>query len=114
MKISKIVLILFSFLIVSACTWVELKQGAGTVRMASADEVVKCKKMGSTTVSVKADVATFARDEKKVQQELETLARNSAPHMGGNVVVPVSEIDKGEQSFVIYACPDSDAISLEY
>ncbi len=105
MNINKTGLILFFSLIASACTWVELKQEANTVRVVSAEEAVNCKKMGSTTVSVKADVATFARDEKKVRQELETLARNSAFTMGGNVVVPVSEINRGEQSFVIYACP---------
>jgi len=114
MNISKTGLVLFFSLIASACTWVELKQEANAVRIASAEDVVKCKKMGSTTVSVKADVATFARDAEKIQQELETLARNSAPHMGGNVVVPVSEINKGEQSFVIYACPDSNASDLDY
>ncbi len=74
--------------------------------MLSMDEVAKqnCHKMGSTTVSVKADVATFARDKEKVATELETLARNSALELGGNVVVPTSEIDMGKQSFVVYTC----------
>lgn len=105
MKISKIVLILFSFLIVSACTWVKVKPEAKAVRVASAEQVLNCKKMGSTTVSVKAEVATFAREAKTVQQELATLARNSATDLGGNVVVPVSKVDKGKQVFAIYACP---------
>jgi len=105
MSISKTGLILFFSLIASACTWVELKQEAEAVRIVSAEELVNCHKMGSTTVSVKADIATFARDKDKVQQELETLARNSAIDLGGNVIVPASEIDKGEQSFTIYTCP---------
>ncbi len=105
MKINKVVLILFSSLIASACTWVDLAPEAKNVRVVSMDEVVNCNKMGSTTVSVKADVATFARSKEKVRIELETLARNSALDLGGNVVVPVSEIDKGKQSFVIYTCP---------
>lgn len=105
MKIRKIVLILFSFLIISACSWVKVKPGAEKVRVASAEQVLNCKKMGSSTVSVKAEVATIARDAKTVQKELVTLARNSAVDLGGNVVVPVSKVDKGTQIFVIYHCP---------
>ncbi len=106
MKINKVVLILFSSLIASACTWVDLSPEAKNVRVVSKDEVVvNCKKMGSSTVSVKADVVTFARSKEKIRMDLETLARNSALDLGGNVVVPVSEIEKGKQSFVIYACP---------
>ncbi len=105
MKISKIVWLLFSFLMISACTWVNVKPEAEKVRVASSEQVLNCKKVGSTTVSVKAEVATFARDPKKVRQELATLARNSAPDLKGNVVVPVSKVDKGKQNFVIYNCP---------
>lgn len=105
MKVSRIVLILFSFLIVSACTWVKVKPGAETVRVASPEQVSNCKNMGRSTVSVKADVASFARDPKTIRQELTTLARNSAFELGGNVVVPISTIDKGKQIFAIYTCP---------
>jgi len=74
--------------------------------MLSMEEVtnLNCHKMGSTTVSVKADVATFARNKESVASELGTLARNSALELGGNVVVPVSDIDTGKQSFVVYTC----------
>lgn len=105
MKISKIVLILFLFLTASACSWVKEKPGAEKVRVASVEQVLNCKKMGSSTVSVKSEVATIARDAKTVQQELATLARNSAVNLGGNVVVPVSKVDKGKQNFAIYDCP---------
>ncbi len=105
MKISKIALILFSFLIASACTWVKVKPEAETVRVASSEQVLNCKKVGSTTVSVKAEVATIARDPKVVKQELAKLARNSAVNLQGNVVVPVTKVDKGTQIFAIYACP---------
>jgi len=105
MNTIKVAVVLFSSLIASACTWVEMTPEAETVRVATANDVAACKKMGSTTVSVKADVATFARDAEQVQLELETLARNSAVKMKGNVVVPDAEIDKGEQHFLIYACP---------
>ena len=105
MKTSKIAIILTSFLIVSACTWVDLKLDAENVRIATMEELAGCHKMGSSTVSVKADIASFARNTEKVRSELETLARNNAVDIGGNVVVPVSDINKGSQSFVIYTCP---------
>ncbi len=105
MKTGKPAIILISALIASACTWVDLKPEAEKVRIASMDDLKGCHKMGSSTVSVKAEIATFARNKEKVRGELETLARNNAIDIGGNVVVPVSEIDRGTQSFVIYRCP---------
>jgi len=62
--------------------------------------------LGKTTVSVKAAVAGIPRDEKKVQKELEALARNSAIDLKGDTVVPLSAADKGQQSFSVYRCVD--------
>lgn len=107
MKINKIVWILFLSLLASACSWVDLKPEAENVRVVSLealDAMSNCHKMGSTTVSVKADVASIARNAEAVRVELETLARNSAIDLGGNTVVPVSQVDKGKQSFVVYTC----------
>ncbi|HEB57564.1 MAG TPA: DUF4156 domain-containing protein [Gammaproteobacteria bacterium] len=105
MKTSKAVLILVSSLIVSACTWVELTPEGNKVQIASPEQVKNCRKVASSTVSVKAEVATIARDIGTIQEELATLARNSASDLGGNVVVPVSKVNQGKQIFVIYDCP---------
>jgi len=37
-------------------------------------------------------------------EELEILAKNSAASMGGNVIVRISGIKDGEQSFDVYKC----------
>lgn len=105
MQASKLLVILFLLLIAPACSWVDLKSEAESVRIASIDDVVNCKKVAASTVTVKADVATFARDKETMRRELETLARNNAIPLGGNVVVPVSTEEKGTQSFNIYHCP---------
>ena len=97
-------LVLLVGLMLPACTWVELKPEAEKVRIGALEEVANCRKLASTTVMVKADVATFARNREKVRSELETLARNNAAHLKGNVVVPVTPIEDGSQSFVVYRC----------
>jgi hypothetical protein len=35
---------------------------------------------------------------------MQALARNSAADMGGDTVVPVSEIQDGKQTFEVYKC----------
>ena len=46
----------------SSCTWVELAPEAEDVRIVDAIHVANCKMAGTTTVSVRADVASFKRD----------------------------------------------------
>lgn len=88
----------------TGCTWVKVSDQGEKVRVLSADEVVKCQRLGQTTVSLLAKVAGIERNTQKVQQELNTLARNAAPELGGDTVVPVSEIEDGKQTFAVYRC----------
>ncbi|MFA5628237.1 MAG: DUF4156 domain-containing protein [Thiohalomonadaceae bacterium] len=90
--------------LLSACTWVEPTAKGEKVRVLSAEEVTKCKKMGQTTVSLKAKLAGIERNPAKVQEELNILARNSAVELGGDSVVPISEVDNGQQVFAVYRC----------
>jgi len=88
----------------SACTWVELtEQGKGVKVMSEAPS--ECKKLGATRSMTKSDIASIDRNREKVATELETLARNAAASMGGDTIVPETEIsEQGEQSFGIYDC----------
>ena len=88
----------------SACTWVELtEEGEAVAVMAKAP--ASCKRLGYTSSMTKGDIATIDRNREKVGKELETLARNSAAKMGGDVIVPESEISEtGEQTFGIFDC----------
>lgn len=90
--------------IATGCTWVKLTPEGEKVRVLNQTEVKSCKKLGKTTVSLKATVAGFERNVEKVKKELEMLARNRAMDLDGDTVVPLTEIENGQQSFDIYRC----------
>lgn len=91
-------------LIILGCTLVPLTPEGKKVHVFDAKQTKSCKKLGQTTTSVLAKKGIITRDEEKVREELATLARNSAADMGGNVIVPISDIKDGEQSFTVYNC----------
>ena len=86
------------------CTWVKLtEEGEAVAIMAEAP--ASCKRLGQTSSQTKSDIASIDRNREKVGTELETLARNAAAGMGGDLIVPESEVsDSGQQSFAIYRC----------
>jgi acyl dehydratase len=92
-------------LLVSGCTWVKPTPSGEQVRIVSSPaEIADCKKLGNTTVSLLDKVGYFKRDPKKVENELSILGRNSAAEMGGDTILPISEIYQGERSFEVYRC----------
>jgi hypothetical protein len=91
-------------LVMLGCTWVPLTPEGKKVRVFDAKQTESCKKLGQTTTSVLAKKGIITRDEEKVREELATLARNSAADMGGNIIVPISDIKNGERSFAVYSC----------
>ena len=103
MKNSSLVFLL-STVLVTSCAWVKLTPEGEKVRVLSMSEVSSCKKLGKTTASLKEKIAGMKRNEDKVQKEMQALARNSAADMGGDTVVPVSEIQDGRQIFEVYKC----------
>lgn len=96
---------LMSLVLLGGCTWVHVTSDGVKVRVVEASEVAACTRLGETTVSLKADlVAGIQRNKSKVEGELQTLGRNSAAEMGGDAIVPASEIENGEQRFDVYRC----------
>ena len=91
-------------LVANACTWVEPDAGGRAVRVAYADDLSSCTFKGDVTVSVKADIAGIDRKKLKVQDELESLARNEAATIGADTVQALEEPRGGEQRFAAYAC----------
>jgi hypothetical protein len=100
----KSAIVLLIGLSVAACTWVETTPQGEKVRVLSRPEVVHCKKLGETHTMLKDKVGGIPRNREKVKQEMEALARNSAADMGGDTVVPVTEIRDGKQVFEVYRC----------
>ena len=91
-------------LILSACSWVNVSDKGGKVRVLSAEEVAGCERVGKTTVSTAGKIGALERYPEKIQEELNILARNSAPDIGGDTVVAIDEPVEGRQVFEVYRC----------
>lgn len=88
-----------------ACTWVKMEpQGQGIRVAREAEDLSYCTRRGEVTVSVRDRVAFYERNELKVRDELEVLARNEAPRLQADTVQPLGEPYEGEQRFVALAC----------
>jgi hypothetical protein len=90
----------------SACTWVEPTKEGSEVVLAKAFNVETCKKLGTTTSTVKHKVGFIVRDEETVTEELVTLAKNRAAELGGNSIVAQGPTKDGRMSFDVYKCGD--------
>ena len=87
----------------TACTWVHMAPGASKVKVVE-QTPSDCDKRGEVEVSVKDSIAFYERNQLKVREELETLARNEAPGLGADTVQPVAPPRSGEQQFIAWRC----------
>jgi len=99
--------VLVAAMLLSACSTLKLTDGGEKVRMLDPSEVSSCKNLGRTNTSVTAKVV-FDRPEDSIAEELEIVARNSAANMGGDTIVPLTVIENGQQTFVVYKCVNPD------
>jgi len=107
MNAIKLLTVVLVTLNMSACTWVKLEPAGETVKILTATEVADCKRVGKTTVKTASKLAGLERHDYKVQDELETLARNSAIDLGGDAVIAIGTPVDGRQLFEVYRCmPD--------
>ena len=89
----------------TACTWVEPDARGIEVAVAPpTQDLGGCVRRGEVTVSVKADIAGIDRNTMKVQDELESLARNEAATLGASHVQALEDPHGGEQRFAAYDC----------
>ena len=87
----------------ASCTWVHMAPGASAVQVVTGPPA-GCEKRGEVEVSVKDSVAFYDRNPLRVQEELETLARNEAPGMGADTVQPLSPPADGAQRYAAWKC----------
>ena len=93
-------------LFVSGCTWVPMAPEAAAVRVILPGAAPGgCEKRGEVAVSVKDSVAFYERNQLRVRDELETLARNEAPGLQANTVQALGEPADGTQRFAAWRCP---------
>ncbi len=104
----KALIVIVSLIALTGFKWVKLTPEGEKIRVLTASEVTSCKKLGSTSSSVKDNIGPFDRKAEKVARELEYLARNSAAsdfkEKGADTVVPVGEIADGKRKFDVYKC----------
>jgi len=90
--------------LLSSCTWVEPDVAGSSVRVAYNEDLARCAKRGDVNVSVKDSVWFYDRNELKVRDELESLARNEAARIGADTVQASNEPREGTQDFAAYRC----------
>lgn len=87
----------------TACTWVHMAPGASAVRVVEGPPA-GCERRGDVEVSVKDNVAFYQRNDLRVREELETLARNEAPGLRADTVQPLEPPRDGSQRFAAWSC----------
>jgi hypothetical protein len=99
-------------LLMAGCTWgIKLNDAGRKVRTAWIRDVSQCKQLGKITVSVMNRVGPIDRNDIKVRDELEVMARNEAATMGADTVKPLGEPSNGEQTWGAYQCGSSQPAS---
>ena len=89
----------------TACTWVPIESSGKSVRVLPPGQVpAGCQQRGEVVVSVKNKVGFYNRNPLRVQEELETLARNEAPSAGANAVQAEGPPADGSQRFTAWQC----------
>ena len=91
----------------AACTFVHMAPSAKQVRVLTS--APGCEKRGEVSVSVKDSVAFYERNNLRVREELETLARNEAPGLDADTIQPLAPPLDGEQRFAAYHCGGASA-----
>ncbi len=99
--------IIAATILLSACSTMKLTDAGEKVRVLEPGEVDSCRELGKTNNSVTARVIV-ERPEETIAKELRIIARNSAARMGGDTIVPLTVIEAGQQSFVVYKCVNPD------
>ena len=104
-KRKSFLLLLPMLALAAGCSFTKLTEGGAKVRPATAAEVGSCTGLGKVTASVVDEVAFIPRTEGGVRDNVYDTAKNSAAGMGGNTIVPASELKDGKQTFEVYRCP---------
>ncbi len=99
--------IIAATILLSACSTMKLSAGGEKVRVLGPSEVESCRELGKTNNSVTARVV-IERPPETIAKELRIIARNSASRMGGDTIVPLTVVEAGQQSFVVYKCVNPD------
>ena len=92
--------------LLSACTYgIVLDAGGQGVNTDwTGQRLANCRDIGKVTVSVMSRVGPVDRNDIKVRDELEIMARNQAAQMHADTITPLGDPRDGEQSWEAYSC----------
>ena len=107
-SINKIILAATIGVVVAGCGIPKLNTGGLKARVLEISEVSSCRELGKTSASVLDKVIGIDRSNEAMKEELETISRNTASAMGGDTIVPLTKIENGKQSFLVYKCVDPE------
>ncbi len=92
-------------LVLASCSWgIKLDPAGKVVRTAWDGNVTGCREVGKLSVSVLDHLGPMDRNDIKVRDELEVLARNEAAEMHADTIVPLGEPRDGSQRWTAYVC----------
>lgn len=98
-------LLLVPVVLLGACSWgIKLDDAGKAVRTAWNGDVSQCQDLGKVTVSVMDRVGPVDRNQIKVSDELEVMARNEAAKMNADTVKPLADPTDGSQPWGAYRC----------
>jgi hypothetical protein len=90
---------------ISSCSFVEMAPGADDVRVVAPGQLpAGCIKRGEVEVSVKDKVGFYERDELRVKDELEVLARNEAKGLDADTMQAKGPPADGAQRWMAFRC----------
>jgi hypothetical protein len=104
----KINIIIAATILLGACSSIQLTPDGEKVRVLGPNEVGSCRELGKTNTSVTATVAGIERPDDTIAKELIVIASNGAARMGGDTIVPLTVVEAGQQTFVVYKCINPD------
>ena len=104
----KINIIIAATILLGACSSIQLTPDGEKVRVLGPNEVGSCRELGKTNTSVTATVMGIDRPDHTIAKELIVIASNGAARMGGDTIVPLTVVEAGQQTFVVYKCINPD------
>jgi hypothetical protein len=108
----RLVLLAAAAALVAGCSFVKMAPGGEDVRVVGEGQLpAGCVKRGEVEVSVKDRLGPYERDEMRVKDELEVLARNEAPGLGADTVQPKGPPADGAQRFMAFKCGPGAAVA---
>jgi len=96
---------------VAGCSFVQMAPGGEEVRVVAPGQMpAGCVKRGEVEVSVKDRLGPYSRDELRVKDELEVLARNEAPGLDADTIQAKGPPVDGGQRFLAFRCGPASAV----